>query len=317
MAPHRINVFLGSPGGLEEERDIALKTVSRLNQIMRPLKIAFDLYRWEDDVPAAGRPQDIINPAVDECDVFVGVVYRRWGTPTGTAASGFEEEFNRVMQRRTAETSPPEVQLFFKQVDPEALADPGPQLLRVVAFKKERKSQGDVMYKDFADTAAWIEEFTMALVAVASKFVPTSELATLDSMREAISLGRDSISQVLGRARVFLEDRWRSASGTDAYFKHSRDQVIVGLNIFRPQAVQYRCTVTDPQGVTRSVPADGYRTVQGAAHVELVYPDDFGHNLLSSGNYIVDWHEPSQQGNDYYRLARDGFGVDAVNRTPA
>jgi len=69
--------------------------MSPLGWIVRPV-------RWEYISRGLGVPQSRINPHVDECDVLIGIVHRRWGTATETYSSGFEEEFERVRQRRQA-----------------------------------------------------------------------------------------------------------------------------------------------------------------------------------------------------------------------
>jgi hypothetical protein len=69
----------------------------------------------------------LINPEVDSCDLFVGVLWQRWGQPTGIHDSGFAEEFDRARKRRL-ESGAPEIWIFFKKVAPDRLNDPGDQL---------------------------------------------------------------------------------------------------------------------------------------------------------------------------------------------
>ena len=60
-----------------------------------------------------GRAQGQINPDVRDCDVFVGILYRRWGTPTGTFSSGFEEEF-LIAEERFLRGEPIMILIYFK-----------------------------------------------------------------------------------------------------------------------------------------------------------------------------------------------------------
>jgi hypothetical protein len=56
------------------------------------------LVRWKtDSAPAAGeRQQAIINgQALDTSDILVGIFWSRFGSPTGVAESGTEEEIHR------------------------------------------------------------------------------------------------------------------------------------------------------------------------------------------------------------------------------
>lgn len=152
---HILYVFLGSPGDLAEERLIARDVVDELNQThSRLLGWHIDLLGWEDTLPGFGRPQEIINRDVDSCHLFVGLLWRRWGQPTGEHSSGLEEEFERARKRRM-ESGIPDIWLFFKRVDPEVVADPGEDLKRVLAFREARVLSKDVLFKDFTDPEDW------------------------------------------------------------------------------------------------------------------------------------------------------------------
>jgi hypothetical protein len=120
-----LSVFLASPSDVAEERIIAANVVAELNKIFRVLGWQIDLHKWEDAAPGFGRPQSKINSAVDACQLFVGLLWERWGQPTGEYSSGFEEEYERARKRRKAEDEP-EIWLVFKELSAERLKDPGP-----------------------------------------------------------------------------------------------------------------------------------------------------------------------------------------------
>jgi len=109
-----VKVFLASPGDLNKERSIAKNIVERVNNVFsRQTGYYLDLLGWEDTLPGFSRPQELINKEVDSCDLFIGVLWRRWGQSTGKFSSGFEEEFTRARERRI-KTDIPELWLFFK-----------------------------------------------------------------------------------------------------------------------------------------------------------------------------------------------------------
>ncbi len=150
-----LNVFLASPDDVKQERAAAEKIVDDLNKIIRTrLGWTIWLYRWEDTTPGFGRPQEIINAAVDNCDLFIGLLWKRWGQPSGKYSSGFEEEYERVRARRR-ESEPPEIWLVFKSVDEASLKDPGPQLSKVLEFRKAQSSLGEGLYQQVADFDDW------------------------------------------------------------------------------------------------------------------------------------------------------------------
>ena len=120
-----LTVFIGSPGDLQEERKIARAVVDRVNRnVARNLGLNVELRGWEDTLPGSGRPQEIINNDALDSDLFIILLWRRWGTPSGEYSSGFEEEYELAKKQR-AEGKMEETWLFFKEVPEGMLADPG------------------------------------------------------------------------------------------------------------------------------------------------------------------------------------------------
>jgi len=155
MQRNVLTVFLASPGDLQEERNITRSSVERFNKILsRKAGWQIELLGWEDTLPGYSRPQALINRDVDSCDLFLGVLWRRWGQDTGKYSSGFEEEFIRARDRRK-KTGKPEIWLFFKRIDEESVKDPGDQLKKVLKFKKEQIGLKELLFKEFNDSGNW------------------------------------------------------------------------------------------------------------------------------------------------------------------
>ena len=95
-------VFLASPGDVKEERIIVKKVIDLYNQIHSCDNIKLELLCWEDSThPSFGDyPQDVVNSQIgDDYDVFIGILWARFGTPTLKYESGTEEEFYRAYER--------------------------------------------------------------------------------------------------------------------------------------------------------------------------------------------------------------------------
>ena len=95
-------VFLASPGDVKEERGIVKKVIETYNQIHSSDNIRLELLCWEDSThPSFGDyPQDVVNSQIgDDYDVFIGILWSRFGTPTLEYKSGTEEEFYRAYER--------------------------------------------------------------------------------------------------------------------------------------------------------------------------------------------------------------------------
>ena len=109
--------------------------------------------------------------------------------------SGFEEEYERARGRRRRGDEP-EIWLIFKTVDPARLKDPGPQLNRVLEFRKAQSTLGEVLFKDVRDIDdwkaklnAWLLDHVLKLHAAESR--PAQEPASAPE--------RDSVDASTGR----------------------------------------------------------------------------------------------------------------------
>lgn len=174
--------FIASPGDVTPERNKAKEVVEELNHSLKFINWQIDLLGWEDTLPGASRPQELINKDVDACHLFIGVLWRRWGSSTGKYSSGFEEEFERA-RKRWQETNSPERWLAFKEIDSETLKDPGEQLKRVIEFREEQINLREVLFKDFTDTDDWAKQLNRWLL----KYVLASAGLTQVSKEESDS----------------------------------------------------------------------------------------------------------------------------------
>jgi hypothetical protein len=172
---HLLKVFLASPGDVKLERDKAREEILGLRPLAQ--KHGFDLQPlgWETDVaPNAGRPQALINPLVRECDLFIGIVWRRFGMPSGEAESGTLEEFNLARERFAKEGSP-HIMLYFREVHPDFLADPGAQLQKVLDFKKQIDEGHLALYANYRDEEHFATLLRKHLTEWLLKLIPEPE----------------------------------------------------------------------------------------------------------------------------------------------
>ena len=179
-----LNIFLASPGDLGDERKIAREVVEELNNsIGRPLGWRIELYGWEDSPIGIVRPQSQINEEVNQCDLFVGVLWERWGQPPGESEfeSGFEEELELAKARWTRD-SRPEIWLFLKDIDPKLLKDPGDQTKLVLAFREKTTAEKRLFYKEFRNTDEWTSEFRKRLSYYLVNLAATRSEATTPSV---------------------------------------------------------------------------------------------------------------------------------------
>ena len=148
-----LRTFLASPGDLQEERKAVRDVFDEFNDSWaEELGYQIELVGWEDTIAGFGRPQHLINQDVDRCDLFIGLIWKRWGTPPdkdGKFSSGFHEEFERSIARREHSGSP-EIALFFKEIPDEFMGDPGDDLKRVLKFRETIIAEKKILFQEFS-----------------------------------------------------------------------------------------------------------------------------------------------------------------------
>lgn len=162
-----VRVFIGSPSDVSDERIAARHSVEELNDQWSWTGFRIELVGWEDTVAGVGRPQELINRDLEKCDLFIGVLWKRWGSPPargGAYTSGFEEEF-RISAQKAEARGRPQIGLFFKKIDSELLRDPGEQLRRVIAFREDITEGKRYLFEEFGDTLEFERKFRRCVTA--------------------------------------------------------------------------------------------------------------------------------------------------------
>lgn len=151
-----LRAFLASPGDLQEERKAVRDVVNEFNGSWAGESgYQIELLGWEETVAGYGRPQDRINRDVDQCDLFIGMIWKRWGTPPGRDgkySSGFQEEFERAIARRRRSESP-DISLYFKKVPDALKEDPGKDLEKVQEFRKRIIAEKEILFQEVSTTS--------------------------------------------------------------------------------------------------------------------------------------------------------------------
>jgi|GEM_PF-5912823 len=165
-----LKVFIASPGDVQRERDLALDVIETINHTVgRHQGILLQVLRWEVVTAQGRRAQDAINELVDQCDLFVGILHAKWGTPPGgdnEYTSGFEEEFRRVQARR-AQSGRPEIALVFKTIPQVLRENPSDSVSRILALRTEVEDSKELTYQKYDTT----DQFSRILFGIVLEFV--------------------------------------------------------------------------------------------------------------------------------------------------
>jgi hypothetical protein len=178
-----VKIFLGSPGDLQEERKIAKAVADEFNSLLgEKFQCQVDLVGWEDTVSTFGRPQETINKELDRCELFVGIIWKRWGTApalNSEFSSGFEEEFRRSLANRRKDGRP-EISMYFKDVAEELQRDPGDQLKKVLEFKRELIDGKELLFESFSDSRDFEAKFRRCIISYVTNLIDADKSSISD-----------------------------------------------------------------------------------------------------------------------------------------
>jgi Tetratricopeptide repeat/NB-ARC domain len=142
-----VRVVVVSPADVALERAVAQTVVDELNRgVAADRGCRLSLWRWEIDARPGMHlegPQGLIDELMElqNADVVVGVFWRRFGTPTGGAASGTEHELRRAWAA-WKERGRPEVMVYFcTRAYAPRMPDELAQWQRVLEFQRELPSE--------------------------------------------------------------------------------------------------------------------------------------------------------------------------------
>jgi hypothetical protein len=180
---HKVRIFVASPGDVQRERDQLAKVIEEINLTIDAIapekKLVLELVRWETHVhPGLGSdPQQVVNQQIGDYDIFVGVLWKRMGTPTAVANSGTEEEFRRAYERWQADRTFPVLFYFCQQpFPPPTTREEVDQLGKVVDFRAELSNKG--LIGDYADHESFADVIRPHLLLVLGKMFLPQEYAS-------------------------------------------------------------------------------------------------------------------------------------------
>jgi internalin A len=143
-----LRIVVASPGDVQSERDVLPSVIDEVNHYVaadRGLHLV--LSRWETDTHPGFHPegpQGLIDPIlkITDCDLLVGIFWKRFGTPTADGKTGTEHEFSLAYQAWKEKRSP-QIFIYFNQkpYTPESTTDTE-QWGKVLEFRDKFPKEG-------------------------------------------------------------------------------------------------------------------------------------------------------------------------------
>lgn len=156
----RATIFISCPKDVDPEKALVKNILAAQNDILRAAEIPliFQAVEWSSSVfPRYGvRAQEQITQQIGRYDMFLGLLWMRFGTPSGAInpktgkpfSSGTEEEFVIAQNRLSTDQPDLTIKFYFKQPVPLTGKHDPDQFEKVSEFKK-----------NFRDNHEWVEQF--------------------------------------------------------------------------------------------------------------------------------------------------------------
>jgi small GTP-binding protein len=117
--PQILRIVVASPSDVQPERDVLPSVIEEVNRVVaadRGLHLV--LSRWETDTYPGFHPegpQGLIDPIlkITDCDLLVGIFWKRFGTPTTDGKTGTEHEFS-LAYKAWQEKRSPQIFIYLK-----------------------------------------------------------------------------------------------------------------------------------------------------------------------------------------------------------
>lgn len=145
---------MASPSDLDEERFAVEEVIAELNLTYSPVNnLVIELLKWEThSAPGISNshPQKIINQDIgNDYDLFLGIIWKKFGTQTGEAESGTQEEFNNAINKFKLDNNSVQILFYFKNAAPRNINEIDPEeLMKIRDFKKSIQQQ-KILYSEF------------------------------------------------------------------------------------------------------------------------------------------------------------------------
>ncbi len=107
-----LRIVVASPGDVQQERDVLPSVIDEVNRVVAADRgLHLELSRWETDTYPGFHlegPQGLIDQVlkITDCDLLIGIFWKRFGTPTADGKTGTEHEFSLAYEAWQVKQSP-------------------------------------------------------------------------------------------------------------------------------------------------------------------------------------------------------------------
>lgn len=146
--PRSLRIVVASPADVQPERDVLPSVIEEINRgVAADRGLRLELSRWETDTHPGFHtegPQGLLDPIlkITDCELLVGIFWKRFGTPTADGKTGTEHEFSLAYEAWQEKRSS-QIFIYFNQkpYTPKSKAD-AEQWGKVLEFRDKFPKEG-------------------------------------------------------------------------------------------------------------------------------------------------------------------------------
>ena len=195
-----LELFAAAPSELSEEKTVIANVVAELNRSWRKYHGIEVRYRsWETDShPDVGQDaQDVINRQIGETyDIFIGLMWSRFGTSTSRFGSGTEEEFERAYARSRKSSGAVTLMFYFKDEPLAPSQINAEQLAAVSKFRNSIECRG-VFHRSFSNREQFEQLLRLNLPQVVEEWIKRLGASERTTRSVALTPAAETPSDVL------------------------------------------------------------------------------------------------------------------------
>lgn len=152
-----LRIFLASPSDVKAERQMFFALKEELDFLVgKDKNIKFEIVNWEKNTyPGKGDDaQDVINNQIDnQYDVFLGIFWQRFGTPTNRYESGTMEEYENAKAKYEMDKDNTHIMMYFKTEGNQNVYDIDlEQFQKVKNFRQRISEEDGILFSEFEKT---------------------------------------------------------------------------------------------------------------------------------------------------------------------
>lgn len=139
--------FIASPSDTSTERNLCDKIFDEINSGLGDIyKFRIESLKWEKDVRPSIKDKDgqttIFEQIGEDFEIFIGIMNKKFGSPTPRAGSGTEEEFIEAF-KRYKEQQNLEIMFYFNEEPPKSMNElNASELVKIEDFRKKLQPRG-------------------------------------------------------------------------------------------------------------------------------------------------------------------------------